>query len=136
MIVLDTNVVIAVLNERGALVRARLDRAYRDRLSVALSSIVLFELEYGAAKSGRPERNQQRIADFLTGSIEVLPFDADDALEARGIRSDLERGGTPIGPYDVLIAAQARRREALLVTANYGEFARVPGLKVEDWSIA
>jgi tRNA(fMet)-specific endonuclease VapC len=99
-----------------------------------MSSIVLFELRYGAAKSARPERNAQRIADFLAGPVEVLPFESGDAEEAGNIRAALERLGTPIGPYDVLVAAQARRRDALLVTANGREFARVPRLKFEDWA--
>ncbi len=63
------------------------------------------------------------------------PFEPEDAEEAGDIRAELERAGTPIGPYDVLIAAQARRRNALLVTANMGEFTRVPGLRIEDWAI-
>ncbi len=95
---------------------------------------MLFELRYGAAKSARPERNAQRIDDFLTGPIEVLPFMPDDAEEAGAISAELARAGTPIGPYDVLIAAQARRHAALLVTANAREFALVPRLRVEDWA--
>jgi hypothetical protein len=61
---------------------------------------VLFELRYGAAKSARPERNASRIDDFLAGPIEVLPFGPEDADDAVDIRAALERGGTPIGPYD------------------------------------
>ena len=66
--------------------------------------------------------------------MQVLDFDAEDAEEAGDIRATLQRAGTPIGPYDILIAAQARRRDALLVTANTREFARVPGLQIEDWT--
>jgi tRNA(fMet)-specific endonuclease VapC len=95
---------------------------------------VLFELRYGAAKSARPDRNARRIADFLSGPIEVLPFEPAAADEAGDIRAALERAETPIGPYDVLIAAQARGRDGLLVTANEREFARVPRLKLEDWA--
>jgi tRNA(fMet)-specific endonuclease VapC len=101
---------------------------------IAISSIVLFELRYGAMKSARPERNVRRIADFLVGPIAVLPFEPGDAEEAGDIRAAVERAGTSIGPYDLLIAAQARRRGALLVTANTREFARVPGLDIEDWA--
>lgn len=133
MICLDTNAVIAVLNERTSPVLARIEDAITSGATLAISSIVLFELRYGAAKSARPERNAQRIADFLAGPIEVLPFESADAEEAGDIRAALERAGTPIGPYDVLVAAQARRRDALLVTANEREFARVPRLKFEDW---
>ena len=135
MICLDTNAVIAVLNDRTSPVRTRVDAAIGLGRALAISSIVLFELRYGAAKSARPERNAQRIADFLLGPIEVLPFEPADAEEAGEIRAALERAGTPIGPYDVLVAAQARRRDALLVTANEREFARVPRLKFEDWAM-
>jgi tRNA(fMet)-specific endonuclease VapC len=135
MICLDTNAVIAVLNDRTSPVRTKVDAAIGQGRALATSSIVLFELRYGAAKSARPERNAQRIADFLLGPIEVLPFEPADAEEAGEIRAALERAGTPIGPYDVLVAAQARRRDALLVTANEREFARVPRLKFEDWAM-
>ena len=76
----------------------------------------------------------RRIVDFLSGPIDILPFEAADAEEAGEIRAGLERAGTPIGPYDLLVAAQARRRDAILVTANEREFARVPQLKFEDWT--
>jgi tRNA(fMet)-specific endonuclease VapC len=134
MICLDTNAVIAVLNSRTSPVRTRIVAALNQRLALAISSIVLFELRYGAAKSAHPGRNVQRIADFLTGDIEVLPFEPADAEEAGDIRAALERAGAPIGPYDLLIAAQARRRAALLVTANAREFTRIPGLLTEDWA--
>ncbi|MGH7043282.1 MAG: type II toxin-antitoxin system VapC family toxin [Acetobacteraceae bacterium] len=134
MICLDTNAVIAVLNDRTSPVRRSLDRALRRGEPVAISPIVLFELCYGAAKSAHPERNARRIADFLSGSIDVLPFDPEDSEEAGRIRAALERAGTPIGPYDLLIAAQAHRRRAAVVTANTSEFACVRGLRVEDWA--
>jgi len=135
MICLDTNAIIAVFNSPNSPVRMRIDAAIGSGGRLAVSSIVLFELWYGAAKSARPERNVRRIADFLAGPIEVLPFEFEDAREAGDIRAALERAGTPVGPYDVLIAAQARRRDALLVTANGGEFRRVPRLKFDDWAM-
>jgi tRNA(fMet)-specific endonuclease VapC len=134
MILLDTNAVIPVLNKPGSHAEARLRAALKERQPLAISAIVLFELWNGAAKSARPDRNINRIMDFLAAPIQVLPFDAEDAREAGEIRAALERAGTPIGPYDILIAAQARRRNALLVTANAREFARVPGLRTEDWA--
>jgi tRNA(fMet)-specific endonuclease VapC len=135
MICLDTNAVIAILNNPTSPVRTRIDAAIKQRRLIAISSIALYELRYGAAKSARPERNARRILDFLSGPIDVLPFADADAEEAGDIRAALERAGTPIGPYDILIAAQARQRDALLVTANEREFARVPRLKVEDWAM-
>jgi tRNA(fMet)-specific endonuclease VapC len=135
MICLDTNVVIGVLRQ----VPGRLLRRVADELpkgTLALSSIVLFELQYGIANSIRREENRERLAIFLQAPIEVLPFDTEDAEAAGGLRADLKRAGTLIGPYDVLIAAQARRRGAVLVTSNTGEFSRVPGLTIEDWAAA
>jgi tRNA(fMet)-specific endonuclease VapC len=134
MICFDTNAVIAVLNRRSLPLRNRIAVAIERRLELAISVIVLFELQYGVAKSERPERSAQRIADFLNGMIAVLPFEPADAEEAGDIRAHLERIGTSIGPHDLLIAAQARRRNALLVTTNLRELARVPRLDVEDWA--
>jgi tRNA(fMet)-specific endonuclease VapC len=132
---LDTNIVIAVLNGSSSPLMARFETELADD-AIALSAIVLFELAYGIAKSARRSANEERLAIFLRAPIPVLPFDADDAREAGEIRAALAKAGTPIGPYDVLIAAQARRRGATLVTANAREFARVPGLKAEDWAAA
>ncbi|MGA9430725.1 MAG: PIN domain-containing protein [Xanthobacteraceae bacterium] len=70
----------------------------------------------------------------MASPVAILNFDADDAREAGDIRAALERAGTPIRPYDIHIAAQARRRGATLVTANAREFARVPGLAIQDWA--
>ena len=70
----------------------------------------------------------------LSGGIEVVAFDADDAREAGELRALLRNAGREIGPYDLLIAAQARRNLATLVTHNVGEFGRVPALVVEDWA--
>jgi tRNA(fMet)-specific endonuclease VapC len=136
MICLDTNAVIAVLNRSSALVRERLAAAARRREAVPLPVVVLFELRYGAAKSANKQRASHRIAEFLAGPVGVLDFDQDDAEEAGDIRAVLERAGTPIGSYDVLIAAQARRRRAIPVTANRREFVHVPRLKTENWAAA
>jgi len=136
MICLDTNAVIALLNASSEPVRARLAAAVRRREVVTISVVVLYELRYGAAKSANRQRASHRIGEFLSGPIQVLDFETDDAEEAGDIRAALERAGTPIGPYDVLIAAQARRRGAILVTANRREFSRVPRLKTEDWTAA
>lgn len=131
---LDTNVVIGLLNNRPTIVRERFRQALSRRSSIAVSSIVLFELRYGAARSQQPSDNNNRIRAFLSGSIEVLPFGDDDAAKAGALRAVLESRGTPIGPYDLLIAAQALRRADILVTANFAEFSHVPDLKLQDWT--
>jgi tRNA(fMet)-specific endonuclease VapC len=134
MICLDTNVVIAAINRRVPAVRARLERAFAAGLVVGIPAIVLYEMWYGIKKSARPSENAATLATFLALDVTPWPFEAEDAEEAGDIRAAMERTGTPIGAYDVLIAAQARRRGALLVTANRREFARISGLRMEDWA--
>jgi tRNA(fMet)-specific endonuclease VapC len=135
MIHLDTNVAIALLNGRPPQVRTHFDAARDAAIPIGLSSIAYHELMYGAAASTRRRANEEKIALFIaSGRIALLPFDEADADEAADIRAYLRRQGTPVGPYDVLIAAQARRAGTMLVTANIGEFARVPGLQIRDWS--
>lgn len=135
MIHLDSNVAIALLNNRQPQVRARFDAARAAGTAMALSIIVYHELMYGAAASERRKANEDKIALFVVSApLSLLPFDAGDAAEAADIRSELKRVRMPIGPYDVLIAAQARRAGVTLVTANTREFERVPGLIVADWA--
>jgi tRNA(fMet)-specific endonuclease VapC len=135
VICLDTNAAIAAMNLREPGVRAKLERALRDGVTVGVSTIALFELWYGISKSTRRVNNIRQLAAFLALGLEQWAFEAADAQDAGEIRTSLERAGTAIGPYDLLIAAQARRRSAVLVTANSREFARVPGLKFEDWCL-
>jgi tRNA(fMet)-specific endonuclease VapC len=134
MICLDTNIAIYVINRRFPSVRLRLAEQLRLGTEIGLSAIALLELRYGHARSERRADSDRLLAEFLAPGIAVLPFDAEDAAHAGDIRAYLESKGTPIGPFDNLIAAQARRRGATLVTANGGEFARVPGLMVTDWT--
>lgn len=134
MICLDTNAVISLINSTSARLRQRFDaQLARGGSAMMIPAVVLFELSYGAANSGRPKENHAVVQGFLGGPVEVLDFTAEDAIEAGDIRAGLERKGTPIGPYDILIAAQSRRRDALLVTANLREFKRVPRLRTENW---
>ena len=133
---LDTNAVIALLKSQPAGVRRRLRRAVSRGASIGVSSVVLYELWYGVARSGRRRDNAERLRVFLSGNIDVVPFDEQDAVTAGDLRATLENAGTPIGPYDLLIAAQALRSGATLVTANISEFARVRGLVWQDWTAA
>jgi tRNA(fMet)-specific endonuclease VapC len=134
MICLDTNAVIALLSGRASPMRTRFDAEIRRGETFAASTVVLYELWYGAAKSQRRPGNFRKIDEFVASPVQVLPFEAQDAQVAGEIRASLNLAGTPIGPYDILIAAQARRRDALLVTTNTREFNRVPKLRCEDWS--
>jgi tRNA(fMet)-specific endonuclease VapC len=131
---LDTNVCIALINDSSEKVRRRYIHAEKGESSFSVSSIVLHELHYGVVKSRLTSRNAQALAKFLSRSIAVLDFTADDARAAAEIRAELERKGTRIGEYDTLIAGQAYGRNLVLVTANTREFNRVKGLTVEDWS--
>jgi tRNA(fMet)-specific endonuclease VapC len=134
MICLDTNIVIGIVNGRSSSLRHQLGEQMRASTPVALPVVALFEMRYGFAKSDRREHNERLLERFLGLGIDVLPFETEDAVHAGDIRAELETAGTPIGHYDYLIAAQARRRGAVLVTLNRREFARVPELLVTDWA--
>jgi tRNA(fMet)-specific endonuclease VapC len=131
---LDTNACIALINGTEINVRRRFKRAVARESVILLSSIVAFELWYGVAKSQRKDSNTQRLETFLGGPLDWALFDEDDARAAGTVRAELETVGRPVGAYDVLLAGQARRRGATLVTSNTKEFARVQGLKWEDWA--
>jgi tRNA(fMet)-specific endonuclease VapC len=128
---LDTNICIFVLRGGGGSGLSARFETEADR--ICISSVTLAELTYGVAKSTRQERNGQALAAF-SARLPVLDFDA-AAAEAYGpLRADLESAGTPVGPYDLMIAAHALSRDLAVVTNNRREFDRVAGLSVEDWS--
>jgi tRNA(fMet)-specific endonuclease VapC len=131
---LDTNAVIALLKNQPQGVRSRFRHTASRGASIAVPSIVLYELWYGVARSERRQENTERLRIFLSGTINVLPFNEEDAVVAGDLRAALEKAGAPIGPYDLLIAAQALRSGATLVTANVSEFTRVRGLAWQDWT--
>jgi tRNA(fMet)-specific endonuclease VapC len=125
---LDANVVIGLLNDATSKLARR---ARRERpADVAISVIVAHELFYGAFKSARTADNLT-LVDAL--QFTVLEFDKEDARQAGEVRAFLASKGTPIGPYDALIAGQAKARKLTLVTHNTDEFGRVPGLRLADW---
>ncbi len=130
---LDTSAVIALLKDQTG-VRRRFQTAVSRGASLAVSTVVVSELMYGVARSERRRENAERLRLFFSGGINVLPFDEEDAAIAGEVRAQLESAGTPIGPYDLLIAAQALRTGATVVTANVREFARVPGLDWQNWT--
>jgi tRNA(fMet)-specific endonuclease VapC len=132
---LDTNACIALINGRPESVRRRFDRAISKNDEIATSSIVLFELWYGVAKSAHPKVNAERLATFIGGPIEIVDFTLEDAEHAGRIRAALEAAGRPIGAYDELIAGQAQRLGSTLVTANAAEFSRIKALRIQDWSV-
>jgi len=131
---LDTNACIALINGDPATVRTRLHKATAGGAHVLVSSVALFELWYGVAKSTRQEFNRKRLEAFLAGPILVLPFEDADAHVAGSVRAALEAVGKPIGAYDLLMAGQALRHHLTLVTANVSEFSRVKGLAWQNWA--
>lgn len=132
MYLLDTNACIRILNNSSESLVNRLQQQSPEDLF--LCSVVKAELVYGAYRSSYVAANLRVLKGFFE-PFKSLPFD-DSCLEEYGrIRSDLERMGTPIGPYDLMIAATSLAHELILVTNNTREFSRVVGLQVEDWQI-
>ena len=126
---LDTNIVIYTMKNRPQQVKRRFQQ-HHGRMGI--STVTLGELVFGAEHSQQVERNLADIEAFAA-RLEVLPFDNKAAYHFGQIRAALYRAGRPIGPYDMMIAGQARASGLKLVTNNVKEFERVPGLLVEDW---
>lgn len=126
---LDTNICIYAIKQRPPEVLAAL-RA-QEVAGMGLSSVTVAELAFGVAKSGSA-RNQRALEQFLE-PLEIADFDRSAALVYGRLRAALEAAGTPIGPLDTQIAAHALALGVILVSNNQREFARVPGLRLEDW---
>ncbi len=126
---LDTNIVSHLMRNPAGHVAAHIARV--GEVSLCVSIITAAELRYGAARRGS-SRLAARI-DAVLARVPVLPFDVPADAAYSQIRAELEDAGQPIGPNDLLIAAHARAIDAILVTANVAEFARVRGLAVENW---
>jgi tRNA(fMet)-specific endonuclease VapC len=126
---LDTNVLSQLLREPGGQVAARIG-AVGER-TVCTSIIVAAELRYGARKSGCAALAER--VRLVLSALDVLPLEPPADRHYGEIRHHLASTGMPIGPNDLLIAAQALAGELTLVTANLREFARVPSLRVENW---
>jgi len=127
---LDGNAVVSFFRDARSKVAQRL--SLHQSGDVGISSIVLHELFYGAFHGAQTGRSLQAIEAL---QLEWVEFDLEDARASGEIRADLARKGLSIGPYDVLIAGQARVRGLTLVTHNVREFTRVPGLVFEDWEV-
>ena len=124
---LDSNAIITWFNGRN---RALVERLKAHDGEFGTSTIVIFELYFGAFNSSRIADNINRLSNL---KMPVLEFGETDAQAAGEIRAALKKAGTPIGPYDLLIAAQAKARGLVMVTNNVTEFSRVQGLMIEDW---
>jgi tRNA(fMet)-specific endonuclease VapC len=124
---LDSNAIIALMKGNAGFLERLKQHQPQD---FGIPAIVAHELFYGAYKGVRVAENVARVEAL---QFEIVDFDREDARQAGEVRATLAAAGTPIGPYDVLIAGQALARALILVTHNTREFQRVPGLLVEDW---
>ena len=126
---LDTNILSDLVRNPQGVVAAQITKAGED--TVCTSIIVAAELRYGAIKS-HSAKLAERI-DLILSALEILPLETPADHQYASLRHHLTRHGTPIGPNDLLIAAHALATDLTVITANAGEFSRVPGLKVENW---
>ena len=127
--VLDTNTLIYYFKGIGNIATQLLATPPND---IGIPTIVLYELEVGIAKSVRPRKRKAQLQEFIS-LVNIIPFSDAEAKCAADIRVKLEKKGSLIGPYDILIAASAMANNNILVTHNQSEFQRIRGLKLEDW---
>ena len=129
MFLLDTNTLIYFFKGQGNVAERLFAVPPGD---VTISSVSLYEIEVGIAKSEQPTKRRRQFDTFLA-VVSLLPFDSSAARAAATVRVDLEKRGLPIGPLDNLIAGVALAHRATLVTRNTREFSRVPNLAITDW---
>ena len=129
MYVLDTNTLIYFFKGRGRVAEAMFSI---EPANIGIPAIVIYEIQTGIAKSTSPRKRTQQLKS-LAEVVAILPFSIEEAKASARIRAELEQNGTPIGPYDVLIAGTAMAHKGVLVTHNLTEFNRVKGLRIEDW---
>jgi len=128
---LDTNACIDIIRRKRPAIIERIQSHHVG--DIAVCSITVAELEYGVARSARTGQNRIALMQFLA-PFEILAFDQAAAEQYGIIRQNLEGNGHPIGPMDMLIAAQGLAADLTIVTNNVGEFSRVEGLRIEDWT--
>lgn len=127
---LDTNICIYVMKTYPPELREKFNTLAEQ---LCISSITLGELHYGAEKSARRVENLTAIEHFVA-RLEVLPFGNKAAAHYGQLRAELERAGMPCGPHDTQIGGHARSEGLILVTNNMREFARMPGIRAENWA--
>ena len=131
MYLLDTNICIYAMKNTYPNLTKRLFET--DPAKIYLSSVMIAELEYGCAKSVWETRSRS-VTSIFVSTYSVLPFEQEDAVLSGRLRAELAKAGKPIGPYDILIAAQGIARGLTVITHNMEEFRRVPGIQLEDWT--
>lgn len=130
MYLLDMNICIYIIKKKPADVLKTLK--IKSKKDIYISAITIAELEFGVSKSQFPEKNKIALIEFLS-IFNILPFDDKDAVNFGIIKTDLEKKGKIIGQMDLLLAAQAKTKNLILVTNNIKEFERVEGIKIENW---
>jgi tRNA(fMet)-specific endonuclease VapC len=128
---LDTNICIDLIRNRSVPALQALNQHIVS--DIGISAITAAELQYGVHRSSMPDQNEQALEHFLA-PLRILDFDYNAAASYGQLRANLERQGTVIGALDMLIAAHALGLGLTVITNNTREFARVPGLTVEDWT--
>ena len=129
MYVLDTNTLIYFFKGAGQVAERLLVTPPKE---IGVPAVVLYELETGIAKSNAPKKRLKQLEEIVS-VVRLLSFGRDEAKIAAAVRAQLDQQGTPIGPYDLLIAGTALSYDGVLVTRNSSEFARVENLRLEDW---
>jgi tRNA(fMet)-specific endonuclease VapC len=129
---LDTNVISDAA--RCVQVKQRFSLVPPGLLNV--SSVTIKEIQYGRRRNPQASKKLMAEIDALLAQVKVIAFDVQDAYATAAIRAGLERVGTPIGPFDLMIAGTAVARGLIVVTANTREFSRVTGLRHENWRVA
>jgi tRNA(fMet)-specific endonuclease VapC len=130
MYLLDTNICIYIIKNKPIEVLHILKK--KSKSDIFISSITVAELHYGVEKSKYIDKNRVSLLEFLS-IFNIIYFDDKDAVEFGKIKVNLEKNGKIIGPMDLLISAQAKSRNMILVTNNIKEFERIDGLKIENW---
>jgi tRNA(fMet)-specific endonuclease VapC len=128
---LDTNMCIYIIKKKPEKVLKKFQLF--DIGDICISSITYAELMFGVSKSQHKQKNKDALLEFAI-PLDIMPFDDEIAVNYGDLRAYLEAKGTPIGSLDTMIAAHAQTLKCMLVTNNKKEFARVPHLKIEDWS--
>lgn len=126
---LDTNMIIYTLKNKPPQVRTAFEKHYG---KIAISTVTIMELVYGAERSANTQKNLAQI-EGLIARLEPLDYDEQAAYHTGQIRASLASQGKPIGPYDQMLAGQARSKGLVMVTNNEKEFKRIEGLRVENW---
>lgn len=131
---LDTCICSYIMREQPAASIRRLEQAVMQRHRIVVSAITYAEMRFGAIGKKASPRHAQLVEAFCSRLDAILPWDRAAVDETTALKAALAAAGTPIGPNDTAIAGHAIATGAILVTNNYKEFARVPGLALEDWS--